>query len=109
MGKLQFNAERMSEVYNRLDEIQEQLTNATNANCNLLNSIKENITGDIVINTLTTYSANTKEISNEIIRLTNEIKGYLQVQISNYSATETQGQETISDVKNILSQIEGGV
>ena len=45
MGELLFNATRMNEVLNRLDEIQEQLTSASNANSEKLNSIAANITG----------------------------------------------------------------
>jgi len=109
MGKLQFNAERMSEVYNRLDEIQEQLTNASNTNSEKLNSIAGNIIGDTVVSALKSYSEKTIEVSKEIIKLTNEMKEYLNGQIAKYTATETQAQENLSDVQSILSQLEGGV
>lgn len=108
MGELLFNATRMNEVLNRLDEIQEQLTSASNANSEKLNSIAANITGETVVSTLKTYSEKTLTISKEIIRLTNEMKDYLNGQIKKYEATETEAKETLSDVQNILNQLEGG-
>lgn len=107
--ELKFNATRMNEVLNRLDEIQEQLTTASNTNSEKLNSLAGNITGDAVVSTLKSYSEKTIEVSKEIINLTNQMKEYLNGQIAKYTATETHAKETISDVQGILSQLEGGV
>ena len=36
------------------------------------------------------------------------MKDYLNGQIKKYEATETEAKETLSDVQNILNQLEGG-
>lgn len=109
MGEYKFNATRMSEVYNRLDEITEQLLKASNNDVNSLNSIAGNITGETVINTLKAYTEKTLEITKETQNLMNQMKEYLNGQLQKYTATEQQAKESLSDVQSILSQLEGGV
>jgi len=109
MGELQFNATRMNEVLNRLDEIQEQLNSETKADSEKFNSIASNITGDTVVSTLKSYAEKTVEVSNETIKLMNEMKEYLNGQLKQYTATEAEAKETLSDVQSILNQLEGGV
>lgn len=109
MGELKFNAERMNEVLNRLDEIQEQLNSATNAESEKINSIASNITGDTVISTLKSYVETHVEVSNSTIKLLKEMQEYLRGQLTKYTQTEMEAKESLSDVQNILSQLEGGV
>lgn len=108
MGELKFNAERMNEVLNRLDEIQEQLNSATNSESEKLNSVAANITGDTVISTLKSYAEKTLEVSKDTIKLMNEMKEYLSSQLTKYTATEMEAKESLSDVQSILSQLEEG-
>lgn len=109
MGEIKFDAARMQEVLNRLDEIQEQLTQATNTNSEKLSSVSGNIEGELVVGTLNKYTEKTLEITEEIIKLSNKLIEYLGTQLSKYTTTETNAQESLTEIQTILSQLEGGV
>lgn len=109
MAELKFNAARMNEVLNRLDEIQEQLNTATKNGSEKINSIAGNISGETVVRTLKSYAEKTIEISSETKYLLGQVKEYLNGQLQKYTQTETEAKDTLSDVQSILSQLEGGV
>lgn len=108
MGELKFDATRMREIFNRLDEIEEQLNSSINATSEKISSISGNITGDTVISTLKSYNEKTIEVSKETITLMNKLKAFLNEQISKYDANETEAIDTLADVQSILNQLEGG-
>lgn len=109
MGELRFDARRMTEVLNRLDEIEEQLTSSINTTSEKLASIASNITGETVVSTLKSYNEKTLEVSKETINLMGKLKEFLAGQLEKYTSTETEAIDTLSDVQSILSQLEGGV
>lgn len=107
MAELKFNVARMKEVNSRLEEISEQLTTSANENSDEISNITSNITGDEVVNVLKSY----KETSDYVIKNTKtqiaQLKDYLQQQIIAYSTTEQSASDSLTDIQNMLNQIEG--
>ncbi len=108
MGEYKFNATRMSEVLNRLDDMSKQLQSVNSSDVALLQSINNNITGDEVKGTLSAYSSKIQEIVQETQTLMAEMAEYLQGQLSQYTSTEKSAVESLQDIKNILGGLEGG-
>ncbi len=95
----------MNEVYNRIDELQEQLTTAFNTDKDLLESIASNIENETISTTLTKYAEANLESCSSTTAALDELKAYLSTKISDYSAEDTQAQSDLASVQSILDQL----
>ncbi len=105
MNEVKFSITRMKEVHNRIDEMITQLQNAISSTNEKLNSIASNILSDNIKNTLSSYVNATDEKSNQTINDLKALDEYLLGKIGSYSAIDQQGSESMTEVKNLLDQL----
>lgn len=106
MGEIKFDAARMSELANRLDEIASQLKYSAESCNSSIDTIKMNINGESVVTTLTGYTQATKIILDSLYPTLNEVIGSLRVKIKNYTQTEQEAANQLTDVQSILQGID---
>ena len=105
-GEIKFDAARMQEVYNRLDEIKEQLITSTKNTSGSLDTINSKINGPLVKTILSKYTETNNEVCNEITTKMVELQEYLRGKIGSYTATEAEAAEELANVQSILQGLE---
>ena len=106
MAEIKFDAARMQEVLNRLDEIKEQLSNSVKAINTSLTQICSNITGEAVITILNGYTENNTTVLNETGTGIDQLAEYLRGKIGSYTSTEQEAAKSLTDVQSILNGLE---
>ena len=106
MGQIRFDAARMQELSNRLDDIINQLAASANANNNAINTIDANINGSAVNSVLAKYKNACESVSNQARSLLLDLNGSLKTKISNYTQAEQEAADVLTDVQSILQGLE---
>ena len=106
MGEIRFDAARMAELSNRIDDIANQLKTSNNAASDAINSIEANINGSEVKKGLTTYKEACDATSNQIYALLLAVNQGLKTKVSKYTQTEQDAANILTDVQSILQGIE---
>lgn len=107
MGEIKFGIESMKQVSNEIETLKTQLSNIIENDSEQLNIISNNIESDEIKGTLTSYVETNKEKSEESIKLLNEMYEYLQTKINSYQRVDEKATNELSEVENLLKQLEG--
>ncbi len=106
MAEIRFTTERMKEVYNRLDDIANQLRSSVNSSNEMLTSISNNIQSDNIKTILSSYTSTAQDESLKTINNIEALKAYLESKIGSYTSVDQAGIDSISEIESILSQLE---
>ena len=105
MGEINFDITRMREVYQRIDEISEQLNSKINEDYQILQYISQKINSDSISSVLKKYAYSNKEKCDETISLLNSLKIYLSGQIASYSKANAAAQEGLNNINSTFYRI----
>ena len=105
MAEIKFTIARMQEVYNRIDEIGEQLKAAMEEDAQLLENIASNIQNENISSVLTKYANENITSCTSTIRELNTLQEYLATQIATYGRSDAQAQSELTAVQSILDQL----
>ena len=105
MGEINFDITRMREVYQRIDEISEQLNSKINEDYQILQYISQKINSDSISSILKKYAYSNKEKCDETRSLLNSLKIYLSGQIASYSKANTAAQEELNNINSTFYRI----
>lgn len=105
MAEIKFTIARMQTVYNRIDEIGEQLKSAMTDDAQLLNNIASNIENESISSVLIKYSEENNNSCTSTLQELNKLKEYLLNQITNYGKSDAQAQSDLTSVQSILDQL----
>ena len=100
MAEIKFDAARMTEVLNRLEEIKEQLQQSIKQSNESLTQISNNITGSAVITILKGYSGNNIKVLADIEKQLVLLSIYLRDKIGSYVATE---EDAVTELQRLLN------
>ena len=103
MAEIRFDAARMQELSNRLDDIAEQLKSSNSLNSEYFAGIESNIKGSNVTNTLSKYRQAFENVSSDAYGLLLDVNGTLRQKISKYTETEQAAADVLTDVQSILA------
>jgi hypothetical protein len=105
MAEIKFTTGRMQDVHNRMDEIVTQLqTSISNAN-EILGVISSNIQSDNIKSVLSSYVTTATEKCTETQNNLKLLDEYLVGKIGTYTAIDQAGVDSMSEVENLLSQL----
>ena len=105
MAEIKFTTERMQDVHQRIDEMTTQLQNAINSANEILGTISSNIQSDNIKSVLSSYVSTASEKSTETQKNLKLLDEYLVSKIGTYTAIDQAGVESMSEVENLLSQL----
>ena len=106
MATIKFTIERMHEVYNRLEDMENQLSQALKSDQESLDNIASSIQSENMATILKGYAEANVSKGEETVKLLQELGTYLEGKIQSYSATDEAGQEAINAAQNILNNIQ---
>ena len=106
MAGVKFSFERMQEVRSRLVDIKEQLRTSTEISSDALKGIANNIQSDEMQTILKSYAMSTSTQQSTTIKYLTDLDEYLALKIGDYQQIDATGIEDLTEVQNLLSQLE---